>query len=93
MESSKLMYLCAAESRGPRCAWDTHKQSSRELPLRGHYGDKTRTGDKTGGTRTVQSCVCLGILVSLGGVLRRYTNVCSIIQSVRKSPQNLDLVS
>lgn len=66
---------------------------SRDLPLREHRRDETQMGGKTGGTRTVQSCVCLDILVSLGGVLQRYTNVCCIIESVRKSPQNPDLVS
>lgn len=76
------MYLCAAESRGPHRAWDKQKESSRELPLRGHHRDKTQTGGKTGGTRTVQSCVCLCILVSLGGVLQGYVDVRSIIRSV-----------
>lgn len=71
MESSNLTYLCAAESRGPHCAWDAHEQSPRGLPLRGHRGDKTQTGGKNGGIRIAQPCVCLCILVSLRGVLRR----------------------
>lgn len=66
---------------------------SRDLPPREHRGDGTQTAGKTGGTRTVQSCVCLDILVSLGGVLQRYADGCCIIKSVRNSPQNPDLVS
>lgn len=92
-ESSNLTYLCAAESRGPHCAWDAHKQSPRGLPPWGHCRDKTQTGSKNGGTRTAQPCVCLCILVSLRGVLRRQVNVCSIIRSMRKSPQKPEPVS
>lgn len=37
-----VTYLCAAESREPLCAWDTHEQSSRKVPHWGTTGTKHR---------------------------------------------------